>query len=69
MDMSVAERVIESSPVIVLIVMLAAVVLWRKLDVKDKMLLELQRETLGALAAVSTAVRDLRDAIERGTKK
>lgn len=65
MDVNLLERLAESSPIIVLIVVGACVVLWRKLDKKDDMLMALQRETLTALAGVTQAVRDLREALDK----
>ncbi len=65
MDVNLLERVVESSPVIVLIAIGACVVLWRKLERKDDMLMTLQRETLTALGGVTQAVRDLRDALDK----
>lgn len=63
MDTQFLNRIAESSPVVVLILLVAGTVLWRKLDAKDKMLLDLQRETLVALAGATQAVHDLKDAL------
>lgn len=65
MDVDLLSKLIESSPVIVLIVLGANIALWRKLDKKDAMLMTLQAETLKALGDVTGAVRDLKAAIER----
>jgi hypothetical protein len=73
MDLHLLERVIESSPVIVLIVIAANVFLWRKVEAKDEALMRLFEKNSQALAHVTTsvdsmaqAVRELRHAIERG---
>lgn len=63
-DIDVLRRVVESSPVIVLILLAACVLLWRRLERKDEVILALNRETLMALAAVKEAVKDLKDALE-----
>lgn len=63
MDTAFLDRIVESSPVVVLILLVAGAVLWRKLDTKDKMLFDLQRETLTALANVAQAVHDLKEAL------
>lgn len=83
MDLEIARRVIESSPIIVLVMGYAIYILWRalnakdtradakdelinkRMEVKDQMLLNLQRETLVALSSVTTAVSDLKEAISR----
>lgn len=72
MEIDALRRVIESSPIIVIVLGLACWALWRKLDAKDArldakdaMLLSLQRETLGAMSSVTTAVSDLREALNR----
>ena len=63
-DVDVLRRVVESSPVIVLILLWACWLLWRRLERKDEAILNLTRETLTALAAVKEAVKDLTDALE-----
>lgn len=63
-DIDVLRRVVESSPVIVLILLGACILLWRRLERKDEVILALNRETLMALAAVKEAVKDLKDALE-----
>ena len=63
MDVTIIERITESSPVVVLIALFACVILWRDLKKKDDMLMALQRETLTALGEVSAAMRDLRATI------
>ena len=63
MDVTIIERIAESSPVVVLIALFACVILWRDLKKKDDMLMALQRETLTALGEVSAAMRDLRATI------
>jgi hypothetical protein len=65
MEIDLLAKLVESSPVIVLIVLGANIALWRKLDRKDAMLMTLQAETLKALSDVTGAVRDLKAAIER----
>lgn len=64
MDVDVLKRIVESSPVIVLVLGGACWVLWRKLDAKDQMVLELQRETLTAMGAITTAVHELKNALD-----
>ena len=71
MDLDVIEKAIASGPVIVVVLGVAAAILWRKLEAKDALLMALQRETLTAMSEVSKsqmalveAVRDLRAAIE-----
>lgn len=66
MELTLIERITESSPLIVLIVLGANVALWKMLTRKDEMLMALQRETLLAMASVTTAVRDLKDALDKG---
>lgn len=68
MDIELYRKVIESSPVIVLLLMAALVVMWRKLDAKDTLLIALTREVLQAVAHNTTALTSLRDAIERGER-
>lgn len=68
MDMELYRKVIESSPVIVLLLVAALVVMWRKLDAKDQLLISLTREMLQAVAHNTAAVTSLRDAIERGER-
>lgn len=63
MDTAFLDRIAESSPVVVLILLVAGAVLWRKLEAKDRMLFDLQRETLTTLAGVTQAVHDLREAL------
>lgn len=63
MDATFLNRIAESSPVVVLILLVAGAVLWRKLEAKDRMLFDLQRETLTVLAGVTQAVHDLREAL------
>ncbi len=63
MDATFLNRIAESSPAVVLILLVAGAVLWRKLDTKDKMLFDLQRETLTALANIAQAVHDLKEAL------
>lgn len=72
MELEFWRRLAESSPVIVVAMGTAIFFLWRSLndkdkrmDVKDQMLLNLQRETLVALSSVTTAVSDLKEAIQR----
>jgi hypothetical protein len=63
-DLDVMRRVAESSPVIVLILLGACWLLWRRLEKKDDAILALNRETLIALGAVTAAVKDLKDALD-----
>ncbi len=63
MDATFLNRIAESSPAVVLILLVAGAVLWRKLEAKDRMLFDLQRETLTVLAGVTQAVHDLREAL------
>ena len=64
-DVDVLRRVVESSPVIVLILLGACILLWRRMERKDAEIITLTRETLTALSAVKEAVHDLKDALER----
>lgn len=70
MDVDVIAKLIESSPVVVLVCIAAITVLLRwhhrmdeRLREKDDQIIALQRETLQAMHEVSNAVRDLRDAL------
>ncbi len=63
-DIDILRRVVESSPVIVLVLLWACWLLWRRLEKKDEAILALTRETLTALAAVKEAVHDLKRALE-----
>lgn len=62
-DIDVLRRVVESSPVIVLLCMIAIIALWRRLDRKDDALMTLHRETLAAMTAMTAAVDELKRAI------
>ena len=68
-DIDVLRRVVESSPVIVVILLGACILLWRRLERKDEVILNLTRETLTALGAVKEAVKDLKDALDRGERR
>lgn len=67
-DIDLWRKVIESSPAIVLLLVIALVAMWRRLDAKDTALMGLTREVLQAVAHNTTAVTSLRDAIERGER-
>lgn len=63
-DITLLERVVESSPVVLALCLVAIGMLWRQLVKKDEALLALHRETLTALGAVTRAVDELRQALK-----
>jgi hypothetical protein len=69
-SISLMTRLIESSPIIVLVCFAFIALMLRlymraeqKIEEKDRMIIELQRETLEALHQVRDAVRDLSGAL------
>lgn len=63
-DIDLLQRMVESSPAIVLLCIVAITMLWRQLNAKDAALMAIHRETLVALGAVTKAVDELKNALE-----
>jgi hypothetical protein len=74
-DITLLNRLIESSPVVVLLCVAFIVLLLRwhreieqRLEKKDEQIIALQRETLQAMHDITTAVNKLTDAINRNQR-
>ncbi len=63
MEIEFIRRVAESSPLIVVLLSGVGWLLWKKLDAKDKALLDLQKETLTALHGLTSAIDAMRTAL------
>lgn len=62
-DLDIVERILASSPPLLILSMVIVVVLWRKLEAREKKADETNERTLNALHDVGTAIQALTDEI------
>ena len=63
-DLTLLNRIVEGSPVIVLLCLFAIAMLWRRMTHLDGELMKLHRETLSAMHDIKGAVSELTSAIK-----